>query len=367
MWQRRPSRATQKTWTDMHNRLVHCCRDGAGGRPRGRQAPEGAAPRPRVHRPRAPAGARSPVSRRCRRPGRDVEARARAMARSIGPDMLDVMARSGCRGRHADAWTRSRWSRAAMRAAADQLSFAYDQDRGRDREAERRDREAERRQREREREARRGTRRGYDADDRVAMGSRARSTSIASSSSRARKLDAALYWKAYAQNRLGQRAEALTTIAELSKSHPDEPLPQAGPALEVEVRRDVGQPVRPQDQTDEDLKLMALQALQNSAPEQAIPMLQKVLDGHRVAAAEGARAVRARAEQLAARRARSCATSPRAARRPSSRARPSSTSASTAGPRAARVSPRSTPRRPTSTSSGGSSARSWSPARRIAC
>ena len=29
------------------------------------------------------------------------------------------------------------------------------------------------------------------------------------------RADGALYWKAYSQNRLGQRAEALTTLAEL--------------------------------------------------------------------------------------------------------------------------------------------------------
>jgi HEAT repeat protein len=91
--------------------------------------------------------------------------------------------------------------------------------------------------------------------------------------------DAALYWKAFSQNRLGQRAEALTTIAELGKVHPNSRYLKQAKVLEVEVRRDVGQPVRPQDQTDDDVKLMALQALQHTAPEQAVPMLEKVLEG----------------------------------------------------------------------------------------
>ena len=34
------------------------------------------------------------------------------------------------------------------------------------------------------------------------------------------RADAALYWKAYAQNRAGQRPEALTTIATLSRTTP---------------------------------------------------------------------------------------------------------------------------------------------------
>lgn len=93
------------------------------------------------------------------------------------------------------------------------------------------------------------------------------------------KTDAALYWKAYAQNRLGQRAEALATIASLSKDYPNSRYLKQAKALDAEVRRDSGQPVRPQDVTDEDLKLMALQSLQNSDPEQAIPMLEKLLEG----------------------------------------------------------------------------------------
>ena len=96
------------------------------------------------------------------------------------------------------------------------------------------------------------------------------------------------------------------------------------------MRRDIGQPVRPQDQPDEDLKLMAMQALQNSAPEQAIPMLEKVLARHELAAAQRASAVRARAERFAARARDSAESSPRADRRRSSRARPSSTLACTA-------------------------------------
>jgi HEAT repeat protein len=93
------------------------------------------------------------------------------------------------------------------------------------------------------------------------------------------RADGALYWKAFAQNRTGQRAEALTTIAELSKSYPNSRYLKQAKALEVEVRRDIGQPVRPQDQSDDELKMLALQGLQHQAPEQAIPMLEKVLEG----------------------------------------------------------------------------------------
>lgn len=93
------------------------------------------------------------------------------------------------------------------------------------------------------------------------------------------KADAAMYWKAYAQNRLGQRGEALSTIAELIKGHPNSRYIGQAKALEVEVRRDTGQPVRPEAQGDEDLKLMAIQALQQQDPERAVPLLEKILNG----------------------------------------------------------------------------------------
>lgn len=93
------------------------------------------------------------------------------------------------------------------------------------------------------------------------------------------RADAALYWKAYAQDRLGQRAEALSTILTLTRDHQASRYMQQARALEAEVRRNAGQPVRPQDQADEDLKLMAIASLQNSAPDQAIPMLDQLLKG----------------------------------------------------------------------------------------
>jgi hypothetical protein len=93
------------------------------------------------------------------------------------------------------------------------------------------------------------------------------------------KADAALYWKAYAQNKMGQRPEALATIATLAKEYPKSRYLSDARALEVEVKRAAGQPVNPAAESDEEIKIMALNALQNTAPEDAIPMLQKVLQG----------------------------------------------------------------------------------------
>ncbi len=89
----------------------------------------------------------------------------------------------------------------------------------------------------------------------------------------------ALYWKAYSQNKLGQRAEALTTIAELTKGYPNSSYVKQARALEMEVRQSAGQAPRPQDQADEDIKLLAIQALQQADSEQAVPMLERILQG----------------------------------------------------------------------------------------
>jgi hypothetical protein len=96
---------------------------------------------------------------------------------------------------------------------------------------------------------------------------------------KAGRADAALYWKAYALDKLGQKAEALATAAELMKGFPQSRWIADAKVLELQVRQSSGQPVRPETQADEDLKLLALQGLQHSAPEQAVPMLEKILQG----------------------------------------------------------------------------------------
>lgn len=93
------------------------------------------------------------------------------------------------------------------------------------------------------------------------------------------KADAALYWRAYAQNKLGQRPEALATINTLLQDYPRSRYLSDAKALEVEIKRLSNSPIDPAAQTDEEMKILAINALQNSAPEEAIPMLQKVLLG----------------------------------------------------------------------------------------
>ena len=91
--------------------------------------------------------------------------------------------------------------------------------------------------------------------------------------------DAALYWKAYAQNREGKKEAALASIAELKKRFPQSKWRKDGEALEIEMRSATGGKPNPEAESDEDLKLLALQGLMNSNPEKALPILEGVLNG----------------------------------------------------------------------------------------
>jgi HEAT repeat protein len=92
--------------------------------------------------------------------------------------------------------------------------------------------------------------------------------------------EGALYWKAYAENKEGQSANALSTCGELRRSYPSSRWLKECGALEIEIRGKSGDPMAPQAEADENLKLLALNALmQQDAPE-AVSILQKILSGN---------------------------------------------------------------------------------------
>lgn len=92
--------------------------------------------------------------------------------------------------------------------------------------------------------------------------------------------DAALYWKAYAQSHAGRREEALVTIGALRQSYPSSRWIKDAQALDLEVRAQAGAPVSPSSESDEELKLIALNSLMQSDPNRALPILQKLLAGN---------------------------------------------------------------------------------------
>src|SRR5438309_198807 len=90
--------------------------------------------------------------------------------------------------------------------------------------------------------------------------------------------DAALYWKAYAENRLGKKAASLATIAEVKNKFPQSRWKKDAEALDIEVRQSSNQQVKPEEHGDAELYNLALQGLMNSSPERAIPLIGKKLN-----------------------------------------------------------------------------------------
>jgi tetratricopeptide (TPR) repeat protein len=90
--------------------------------------------------------------------------------------------------------------------------------------------------------------------------------------------DGVYYWKAYALNKLGKRDEAQAALAEIPKQFPQSRWINDAKALQVEIQQSAGRPVSPDSIDDQDLKLVAINALMNSEPERAVPLLEKVLN-----------------------------------------------------------------------------------------
>lgn len=92
--------------------------------------------------------------------------------------------------------------------------------------------------------------------------------------------DAALYWLAYAEGKMGARSDALSTLLQLQKAYPKSKWVEDGKTLEVEIRQSAGQEIEPEHVGDDDVKLMAINGLMNTDPERAIPILENILASH---------------------------------------------------------------------------------------
>lgn len=95
------------------------------------------------------------------------------------------------------------------------------------------------------------------------------------------RLDGALYWKAYAQRKAGRKAEAKATIAELRRAAPRSKWMKDAEVLEMELQQDSGVRVQPEAAADEDIKLIAIQALMNGDSARAVRLLEEVLNSPR--------------------------------------------------------------------------------------
>lgn len=92
------------------------------------------------------------------------------------------------------------------------------------------------------------------------------------------RADGALYHKAYALYRLGRGNEASTTLGDLRKNHPQSRYLKDASALETAIRASNGQAPRPEAADDEEIKVLAINALQHTDPAQALPLLENVLN-----------------------------------------------------------------------------------------
>jgi HEAT repeat protein len=91
------------------------------------------------------------------------------------------------------------------------------------------------------------------------------------------RAEAALYWKAYAENKQGNSTRALATCGELRQAYPHVNWNHECGALEIEIRGKSNDPLPPQEEQDEELKLLALNSLMQQDESRALPVIQQIL------------------------------------------------------------------------------------------
>ncbi len=92
------------------------------------------------------------------------------------------------------------------------------------------------------------------------------------------RAEAALYWKAYAENKQGNATRALETCSQLRQAYPHGSWINECGALEIEIRGKSDDPLPPQAEQDEELKLLALNSLMQQDEARALPIIQQILN-----------------------------------------------------------------------------------------
>jgi hypothetical protein len=91
--------------------------------------------------------------------------------------------------------------------------------------------------------------------------------------------DAALYWKAYAENKLGESKASAKSCSELRTGYPKSRWLDDCGALEVEIRARSGKPVEIDPSQSDDVKLLALNTLLRQNEPLAMVEIQEILKG----------------------------------------------------------------------------------------
>src|ERR1700722_2005529 len=92
------------------------------------------------------------------------------------------------------------------------------------------------------------------------------------------RAEAALYWEAYAENKQGNASRALEICAQLRHAYPQGNWVKECSALEIEIHGKSDDPVTPQAEQDEELKLLALNSLMQQDEAHALPIIQQILN-----------------------------------------------------------------------------------------
>lgn len=90
--------------------------------------------------------------------------------------------------------------------------------------------------------------------------------------------DGALYWKAYAENKLGQPADALNSCIALREQYSKSSWIEDCGALEIEIRAKNGKPVLPKPEQSDELRLLALNSLMEKNPNAARAELEGIVN-----------------------------------------------------------------------------------------
>jgi hypothetical protein len=92
--------------------------------------------------------------------------------------------------------------------------------------------------------------------------------------------DGALYWKAYAENKLDQAIHAADTCTALRREYPSSRWLDECRALEIELRALSGRPVQIVPGESDELKLLALNAMMRQDEARAMAQIQEILNGN---------------------------------------------------------------------------------------
>ncbi len=92
------------------------------------------------------------------------------------------------------------------------------------------------------------------------------------------RIEGSLYWKAYVLAKLGRRDDAVKALDELKKGYAQSRWLNDAKALEIEIQQGGGRPASPESESDEELKLLAINGLLSTDPDRAVPLLEKQLN-----------------------------------------------------------------------------------------